>query len=137
MILLDTSVIIDARDKNSPWNAWAQNLIASAIPSEGAAVDTVILAEACVRSTVPEAVPEEFKQIGIQILDLPALAALSAGKAYAIYVQRRKDEGQIAPKIPLPDFFIGAHAEAAGFKVATRDVARFKTYYPSVQLITP
>jgi predicted nucleic acid-binding protein len=40
-------------------------------------------------------------------------------------------------KIPLGDFFIGAHAEAEGMKLVTRDPGRIKTYFPSVKLIVP
>jgi predicted nucleic acid-binding protein len=37
----------------------------------------------------------------------------------------------------LADFFIGAHAEAAGLPILTRDPRRYRTYFPSVALITP
>lgn len=38
---------------------------------------------------------------------------------------------------PLPDFFIGAHAEVEGLTLITRDAARFQTYFPNVKLIVP
>ncbi|MGC4004403.1 MAG: hypothetical protein QM811_15315 [Pirellulales bacterium] len=38
---------------------------------------------------------------------------------------------------PLPDFFIGAHAEVEGFTLVTRDPARYRTYFPGVPLIVP
>lgn len=39
--------------------------------------------------------------------------------------------------IPLPDFYIGAHAEVEGHTLVTRDAARYRTYFPGVRLITP
>jgi len=39
--------------------------------------------------------------------------------------------------VPLPDFLIGAHAQAESMKLVTRDPDRVKTYFPSVRLITP
>jgi predicted nucleic acid-binding protein len=50
---------------------------------------------------------------------------------------RAKSGGSTAPSIPLPDFFIGAHAEIMGWKIATRDVDRYASYFPTVKLITP
>jgi predicted nucleic acid-binding protein len=39
--------------------------------------------------------------------------------------------------VPLPDFFIGAHAELMRWKLATRDVERYRLYFPAVELIEP
>jgi len=38
---------------------------------------------------------------------------------------------------PLPDFYIGAHAEVDDLTLVTRDAARYKTYFPNVTLISP
>ena len=37
----------------------------------------------------------------------------------------------------LSDFYIGAHAEAAGLTLVTRDVGRYATYFPAVAVVTP
>ena len=39
MILFDTSVIIDARDPDSPWHSWAKEQIADAVAGDGAGVN--------------------------------------------------------------------------------------------------
>jgi len=63
---------------------------------------------------------------------LPFEAAFLAGKAFLTY--RRL--GGIRSS-PLPDFYIGAHAAVAGLRLLTRDPARFRTYFPSVHLLSP
>jgi hypothetical protein len=74
----------------------------------------------------------------VQITDISAASAAVCGKAYRCYITARRDSGGSAPpKMPLPDFFIGAQAEIMGWKIATRDQQRFKAYFPAVELVTP
>jgi predicted nucleic acid-binding protein len=63
---------------------------------------------------------------------LPFTVGFPTARAFAAY---RKAGGQ--KSAPLPDFFIGAHAEAEGLVLLTRDAARYRTYFPSVKLICP
>jgi hypothetical protein len=37
----------------------------------------------------------------------------------------------------LSDFFIGARAETEGLPLLTRDVRRYRSYFPTVNLIAP
>jgi predicted nucleic acid-binding protein len=53
-------------------------------------------------------------------------------KCFAAYRRRGGDR-----RSPLPDFYIGAHAAVAGFRLLTRDASRYRSYFPGVQLIHP
>ena len=68
----------------------------------------------------------------LSALPLPYAAGWRAARAFVAY---RRAGG--AKSSPLPDFYIGAHAEAEGLTVVTRDVARYRTYFPTVPLIAP
>jgi hypothetical protein len=59
-------------------------------------------------------------------------AAFLAGKAFLHY---RKSGGHRT--LPLPDFFIGAHAMVEGLSLLTRDSKRFQHYYPNLKIIFP
>ena len=138
MILLDTNIVVDALDKTQAHHAWSRRQIEDAVVGEGGGVTVVTLAELCAGARDPEKVEPELKRLGITVHELPAAAAVVCGKAYCRYVTaRRKSGGSAPPKMPLPDFFIGAHAAIMGWKVATRDQERFKKYFPKLTLLTP
>jgi predicted nucleic acid-binding protein len=137
VILLDSNVIIDARDRRSPFHRWAEEVIADALV-EGVALNAIVLAELGVGHHDPTSIETELRAKGVNILDVPAAAAVICGRAYTRYRSaRRKSRGGRAPSVPLPDFFIGAHAELTGWPLATRDTERFRVYFPNVRLIEP
>ena len=141
MILLDTNVLIYASTDQSPFLEWARRTIAAGVSEGGAAVNAVSLAEICVGDAEPETVADRLRSWGITLLDVPAAAAEPCAKAYREYRERRRAEsGREAPSLPLPDFFIGAigaHAQVMGWTLATADEGRFRTYFPTVTLLTP
>ena len=138
MTLFDTSVIIDAHDPGSPFHEWSRRQLALAVTGEGAAVNTVVIAEASVRVEQREHFTRHLENIGLTLLALPVSAAVPAAHAYAVYLDRLKAEGKAArSRIPLGDFLIGAHAEAEGMPLVTRDPARVSVYFPEVKLIQP
>ena len=138
MILIDTNVVIDARDASQANHAWAARQIEEAVAGEGGSIDAVTLAELCAGSSKPGDIEPGIRKLGLQIIDLPAAASEICGMAYRRYVvARRASGGGPAPKIPLPDFFIGAHAQIMRWKLATRDADRISRYFPKVHLLTP
>ena len=65
-------------------------------------------------------------------MQLPYDAGFLAGKAFVTYRRRGG-----AKTTPLPDFYIGAHAAISGYRLLTRDGVRYRTYFPTLTLITP
>ena len=138
MLLLDTNVLIYASDGDSPHQAWARSTIAEAASTEGAAINAVCLAEICVGERQPATVADRIRSWGVEILDVPAATATVCTGAYVRYRrQRQQQSGKDAPRTPLPDFFIGAHAQIMGWPLATADPSRIRTYFPAVRLVTP
>ena len=86
----------------------------------------------------PELAAGRVQSWGVQIIDLPSGAAVGCAAAYRRYRERRCQQTEtVAPLVPLPDFFIGAHAQLAGWPLATGDPDRIRTYFPEVVLVTP
>src|SRR5689334_6454385 len=110
MTLFDTSVVIDARDTDSPWHEWAKEQIAATNDTDEAAVNPVIIAESAGGFEQRDEVPELLHRMGFTLTPLPVSAAIPAAKAYAAYRKRLASQGkQPVSKIPLGDFLIGAH----------------------------
>ncbi len=63
---------------------------------------------------------------------LPYVAGFAAGKAFVRYRRGGGDK-----RSPMPDFYIGAHAAVAGYRLLTRDVRRYRTYFPTIEIIAP
>lgn len=112
MILFDTNVLICGFAPGSAMHPWATLTIRSALLGEGAAINPVILAEYLVGEKTPDTATARFDALGFSILDLPAAASLRCAQAYAAYLNNRSQQASSdIPKLPLPDFFIGAHAK--------------------------
>lgn len=138
MILLDTNVLIYAFDPDSPFCNWARETITDAVADNGASINAVSLAEICVGDADPPTAADRIRSWGVEILDVPVAAADECAKAYRRYRQRRVSQSDVpVPIMPLPDFFIGAHAKIMGWELATADQGRFHTYFPSVSLKMP
>jgi predicted nucleic acid-binding protein len=135
MMLLDTNVLIYASDEQSTLCRWARRVIAEGVSGDGAAVNAVSVAEVCVGDAEPQTVADRIRSWGVAVLDVPAAASEPCARAYLAYrMSRKADSGKDAPAVPLPDFFIGAHAQVMGWTLATADKDRFKTYFPTVPL---
>ena len=138
MMLLDTNVLLYASETGSRYHHWARQTIAEAVSTEGAAINAVCLAEICVGEDDRTTTADRIRGWGVDVLDVPAAAAEVCAAAYRRYRdRRRRQSGKGSSRTPLPDFFIGAHAELMGWTLATVDTSRIRTYFPSVRLATP
>ncbi len=130
--LVDSNVLIDVLSGDSGWAEWS----AAAVREVGAGgplvINEVIYAEVSARYSRIEAVDIDLPPDLFQREHIPWPAAFLAGKAFVEYRRRGGER-----RSPLPDFFIGAHAAVASLRLLTRDPSRFRTYFPSLELIAP
>jgi predicted nucleic acid-binding protein len=69
---------------------------------------------------------------GLALEELPRGALFLAGRVFLEYRRRHGTKADV-----LPDFFVGAHAAVARVPILTRDGGRYRTYFPTVELIAP
>ena len=131
MVLVDANVLLDVVTVDPVWLGWSQGELAR-LEAGGLAINPIIYAELAPAFRTEEELAAAFQEWPLERLALPYEAAWPAARAFAEY---RKRGGTRTS--PLPDFYIGAHAEAEGHTLLTRDPARFRTYFPGVPLICP
>jgi predicted nucleic acid-binding protein len=130
-VLVDSNVLLDILIPDPEWEEWSAAALADVAESSLLAINPIIYAEVSIGfdriEDLEAALPQELRRES-----LPLDAAFLAGKAFLAY---RRLGG--AKTSTLPDFFIGAHAAVRSYALLTRDVHRFRTYFPSLSLITP
>jgi predicted nucleic acid-binding protein len=131
-VLVDSNVILDVLTRDVRRGLWSEDALASAGESARLVVNPVVYAEVSVRFSRIEDLEAALPREMFEREPIPYPAAFLAGKAFL--AQRRRGGGK---QSPLPDFFIGAHAVVAGYRLPTRDAARYRTYFPSVDLVSP
>lgn len=138
MKLIDTNVLIYSFDAESCFHDWAKEQLSASILNREAFINPIILAELAVGDKNPSTLAKRLWGLGIKIVDLPWESAELTSVVYAKYVKARKtSEFSTELKTPLPDFFIGGHAQLLACPIITVDVDRYRTYFPKVRLITP
>ncbi|MBA3806349.1 MAG: type II toxin-antitoxin system VapC family toxin [Acidobacteria bacterium] len=131
MVLVDANVLLDIITSDPKWFEWSADRMERAL-AQGLAINPVIYAELSAGFRKEEELDAALGLAELERLPIPYQAAFRAARAFVEYRSRGGDR-----RSPLPDFFIGAHAETAGLTLLTRDAARYRTYFPKLRLITP
>lgn len=130
--LVDSNVLLDVLSEDPKWESWSAQALERCAGDGDLCINPIIYAEVSTDfariEEVNLALPEDF----LRRLPIPMEAAFLAGKAYVNY---RRQGG--TRTCALPDFFIGAHAAVGEMRLLTRDATRYRTYFPTVELIAP
>jgi len=132
VVLVDTNVLLDVLQDDPQWAEWSQGSLDKASLSDSLAINAVIYSELSIAFERIEDLESVISEASLLVEPIPREALFLAGKAFVNY-RRRKGTKQSV----LPDFYIGAHAAVSGFSILTRDVSRYRTYFPTVELIAP
>jgi predicted nucleic acid-binding protein len=131
-VVVDSNVILDVTQSDSRWSAWSALAIERLLNETLLVINPIIYAEVSIGYRTVDEV-EGVLPVDLYYREpLPYEAAFLAGKCFVIY--RRRGGMRTSP---LPDFYIGAHAAVRGYRLLTRDAARYRTYFPTVELIAP
>ena len=131
-VLIDSNVLLDIMTEDARWFSWSADAVERAADISRLVINPVIYAEVSIHYTRIEELDAALPRAMLDREALPYEAAFLAGKSFLAYRRR----GGVR-RAPLPDFFIGAHAAVAGYRLMTRDAKRYRTYFPTLSLIAP
>jgi predicted nucleic acid-binding protein len=132
MLLVDTNVLIDVLQDDSNWADWSIRQLRAQSQLHELAINPIIYAELSLMYESIEALEQTVATMRLSFVQMPRPALFVAAKAFLRY----RREGGTKQNV-LPDFFIGAHAAVARCALLTRDPARYRAYFPTVELLTP
>ena len=130
--LFDTNVLLDIATADATWLGWSEGQFRAAAARGPISINPIIYAELAPALATQSDLDRWLDPALYERLALPYAAGWLAAQAFVKY---RRGGGTRSS--PLPDFYIGAHAEVEGLTLPTRDATRYRTYFPSVSLITP
>lgn len=132
MVLVDSNVLLDLIQEDADWADWSSEQIECYADTDELAINPIILAEVSVAFSSVREVDEALGDLVLKRRNLPWKAAFLAGKAFMAYRLRGGPR-----RSPMPDFYIGAHAQVENCRLLTRDVTRYRSYFPEIVLICP
>lgn len=131
-VLVDSNVLIDILHRDPDWIRWSRAQVEFLGAGATLIINPIIYAEVSVAFPNRGSVEESLPALLYKREALPWEAAFAAGKAF---LQYRRSGG--AKRSPLPDFYIGAHAQTRNYRLLTRDPGRYRSYFPDLEIVAP
>jgi predicted nucleic acid-binding protein len=130
--LVDSNVLLDMATNDPEWSDWSGRALAECAEHTTLIINPIIYAEVSIGYTTIEALDAALPTTFYQREPLPWEAGFLAGKCFVHYPRR----GGVRNS-PLPDFYIGAHAAIERLALLTRDAARYRSYFPTIEILAP
>jgi predicted nucleic acid-binding protein len=131
-VLVDSNVLLDVVTEDDEWGEWSASALGECAEESVLVINPIIYSEVSIGFPTIEELEDVLPPEYFRREPIPWEAAFLAGKCFVKYRRRRGTR-----VTTLPDFFIGAHAAVREYRLLTRDDARFRTYFPSVELFAP
>jgi predicted nucleic acid-binding protein len=132
MILVDSCVVIDVLENDRRWAGWSQTQLETWSARGPLLINAMIYAELAAYAASKEALEAEITMAALVMREFSRDAMFLAGRAHAAYRRRGGTRAGV-----LADFLVGAHAAVLQVPILTRDITRFRAYFPTVKLVSP
>jgi len=130
--ILDTNALIDVLGPNSAARAWSLKAMRRCFEEGPLVINPIIWSELAAAPLSEQQLSQALDWLGLKKEPVSYEIAFRAGKAHVHY---RRNGGQ--RERTHPDFFIGAHAAVRSHRLLTRDAARYRRYFPDLDIMSP
>ena len=131
-VLVDSNIILDLFLDDPKWAKWSETTLENQARHSTLCINPIIYTEISIGFKRIEDLEKAVFKACFQILEIPKEALFLAGKVFLMY--RRRGGVKLSP---LPDFYIGAQVAVLNLDLITRDISRYRSYFPAVNLISP
>lgn len=131
-VLVDSNVILDIFLDDPKWAEWSYTTLEDLSRLATLCINPIIYTEISISFSQIELLESAISAADFKIMEFSKETLFLAGKAFLKY--RRRGGSKIHP---LPDFYIGAQAAVLNLDLVTRDISRYRSYFPTVKLISP
>jgi predicted nucleic acid-binding protein len=131
-VLVDSSVLLDLATADATWGDWSAQQLWELRETSDIVINAIVYAEVSAAFETIEAADSFLKDVDVRREDVPWAAAFAAGQMFR---SSRRDGGE--RKMPLPDFFIAAHALLCGYQLLSRDTGFLRPFFSGLSVIHP
>jgi predicted nucleic acid-binding protein len=131
-VLVDTNIFIDVFGPETRFKQWSSEMILRLRQQAHFVLTPIVWAELASMAPSEDQLMFLLARLNLIREAVPFSAAYHAGLAHVAY----RRAGGLRERT-LPDFLIGAHASVRSHRLLTRDPLRYRSYFPSLDLITP
>ncbi len=131
-ILVDSNIILDIFTNDVDWCDWSIDTLTKYSNDYFLCINPVIYSEISIGFKEIEILENAINIMHLKYMNIPKEALFLAGK---VFLKSKKKRG--LKLSTLPDFYIGAHAAVEKISLITRDKRKIKSYFPTVNIISP
>ncbi|MDY7010899.1 MAG: type II toxin-antitoxin system VapC family toxin [Planctomycetota bacterium] len=131
-VIIDSNILLDVMTEDAEWFAFSAGILEEYAEDHTLVINPIIYAEVSIGFDRIEDLDAALPSDKFLRRPIPTEAAFLAGKCFVKYRRRSGTK-----RSTLPDFFVGAHAAVEKMPLITRDVARYRSYFPTLKIIAP
>jgi predicted nucleic acid-binding protein len=131
-VLVDSNAVLDVAYRDPRWGPWSRAMMTEAASESVLVINPIVFAEVSIGYASVEDLEEVVPTDVFRREPLPFEAAFLAGKCVS---SPTVGAAELEPHPCRTS--MSAHAAVRGYRLLTRDATRYRTYFPTVELIAP